>query len=151
VKGPRAAIYLDRFWNELSGGPEKKNRRKRPAATTPNCTRGRKLCTTPFRAVRRIQPGRPIDNKALLAQGGKITMPVFRRRRGENPSARPMGGLICASSPPMSPAASFPNSGHWIMEENPQATVIKLVAEFLAKMRRAFFVLRAFADGLPQS
>jgi pimeloyl-ACP methyl ester carboxylesterase len=25
-----------------------------------------------------------------------------------------------------------PNSGHWIMEENPQAT-IKLVTEFLAK------------------
>ena len=28
--------------------------------------------------------------------------------------------------------AIVPNSGHWIMEENPQAT-IKLVTEFLAK------------------
>lgn len=28
--------------------------------------------------------------------------------------------------------AIVPNSGHWIMEENPQA-IIKLVTEFLAK------------------
>jgi len=70
------------------------------------------------------------DNKALLAKGGKITMPVFaigaEKFFGKNmadhmqfAASNVTGGIV-------------PNSGHWIMEENPQAT-IKLVTDFLAK------------------
>jgi pimeloyl-ACP methyl ester carboxylesterase len=70
------------------------------------------------------------DNKALLANGGKITMPVFglgaEKFFGKNMAdhmqfvaTNVTGGIV-------------PDSGHWIMEENPQAT-IKLVTDFLAK------------------
>ncbi|HXC96069.1 MAG TPA: alpha/beta hydrolase, partial [Edaphobacter sp.] len=66
----------------------------------------------------------------LLAKGGKITMPVFaigaEKFFGKNmadhmqfAASNVTGGIV-------------PNSGHWIMEENPQAT-IKLVTDFLAK------------------
>src|SRR2546421_1026836 len=70
------------------------------------------------------------DNKALLAKGAKITMPVFAI------GAEKFFGKGMADE--MRFAASnvtggiAPNSGHWIMEENPQAT-IKLVTDFLAK------------------
>jgi pimeloyl-ACP methyl ester carboxylesterase len=70
------------------------------------------------------------DNKALLAMGGKINMPVFAI------GAEKFFGKGMADE--MRFAASnvtggiVPNSGHWIMEENPQAT-IKLVTDFLAK------------------
>ena len=69
------------------------------------------------------------DNKALLAKGGKITMPVFAI------GAEKVFGKGMADE--MRFAASnvtggiVPNSGHWIMEENRQAT-IKLVTDFLA-------------------
>jgi len=70
------------------------------------------------------------DNKALLAKGGKITMPVFglgaEKFFGKNMAdhmqfvaTNVTGGIV-------------PDSGHWIMEENPQAT-IKFVTDFLAK------------------
>ena len=70
------------------------------------------------------------DNEALLATGGKITMPVFAV------GAEKLFGTGMADE--MRSAASnvtggiVPNSGHWIMEENPQATV-ELVTGFLAK------------------
>jgi pimeloyl-ACP methyl ester carboxylesterase len=71
-----------------------------------------------------------VDNKALLAEHGKITMPVLaigaEKFFGKNMAdhmqfvaSNVTGGIV-------------PNSGHWIMEENPQAT-IKLVTDFLAK------------------
>ena len=70
------------------------------------------------------------DNKALLAKVGKITMPVFgigaEKFFGKNmaddmrfAASNVTGGIV-------------PNSGHWIMAENPQAA-IKLVADFLAQ------------------
>ena len=68
------------------------------------------------------------DNKALLAKGGKITMPVFaigaekffgKGMADETRATNVTGGIV-------------PDSGHWIMEENPQAT-IKLVTDFLAR------------------
>jgi pimeloyl-ACP methyl ester carboxylesterase len=70
------------------------------------------------------------DNEALLAKGGKITMPVFAL------GAEKLFGTGMADE--MRFAASnvtggiVPNSGHWIMEENPQATV-ELVTGFLEK------------------
>jgi len=70
------------------------------------------------------------DNKALLAKSGKITMPVFaigaEKFFGKGMAdemrlvaSNVTGGIV-------------PNSGHWIMEQNPQAT-IKLVTDFLSK------------------
>ena len=66
----------------------------------------------------------------MLAKAGKLTMPVFAIGaeksfgKGEADDLR-----FVASNVTM---GIVPNSGHWIMEENPQAT-IKLVTGFLAK------------------
>ncbi len=71
-----------------------------------------------------------IDNKALLAQGGKITMPVFAIGAEKSFGTAMADDLRFVATNVT--GGIVPNSGHWIMEENPQATV-KLVAEFLAK------------------
>jgi pimeloyl-ACP methyl ester carboxylesterase len=123
----RERIYLDRFWNELSGDPTRidENTRQHYAAryARPHAMHD---AFEQFGAFRQDAE----DNKALLANGGKITMPVFAI------GAEKFFGKSMADE--MQFAASnvtggiVPNSGHWIMSENPQATV-KLVTDFLAK------------------
>ncbi len=71
-----------------------------------------------------------IDNKALLAQGGKLTMPVLAVG-AEKSFGTGMADVLRFVASNVS-VGIVPNSGHWIMEENPQAT-IKIVTEFLAK------------------
>jgi len=71
-----------------------------------------------------------IDNKALLAQGGKLTMPVLGLG-GEKSFGTGMADELRFVANSVS-GGIVPHSGHWIMEENPQATV-KIVTEFLAK------------------
>jgi len=60
------------------------------------------------------------DNKALLAKGGKITMPVFASAP-RNLSARTWP-IICGSPPATSRGAIVPTRA-LDMEENPQATI----------------------------
>jgi len=122
----RERIYLDRFWNELSGDPKgiDEDTRQHYAAlyARPHAMHD---AFEQFGAFSQDAA----DNKALLAKGGKITMPVFAL------GAEKFFGKGMADE--MRFAASnvtggiVPNSGHWIMEENPQAT-IKLVTDFLA-------------------
>jgi pimeloyl-ACP methyl ester carboxylesterase len=71
-----------------------------------------------------------IDNKALLAHGGKLTMPVLGPG-GEKSFGPGMADELRFVADNVS-SGIVPHSGHWIMEENPQATV-KIVTEFLAK------------------
>jgi len=126
VKG-RERIYLDRFWNELSADPKKIDEETR--------THYAKLYARPqamhdaFEQFGAFSQD-AIDNKALLAQGGKITMPVFAIGAEKSFGAAMADDLRFVATNVT--GGIVPNSGHWIMEENPQATV-KLVAEFLAK------------------
>jgi pimeloyl-ACP methyl ester carboxylesterase len=123
----RERIYLDRFWNELSGDPKRidEETRQHYAAlyARPHAMHD---AFEQFGAFRQDAA----DNEALLAKGGKITMPVFAL------GAEKLFGTGMADE--MRFAASnvtggiVPNSGHWIMEENPQATV-ELVTGFLEK------------------
>src|SRR5882672_5364877 len=126
VKG-RERILLDRFYNELSAHPKKIDEETRSHYA--------KLYARPhamhdafeqFGAFSRDA----IDNKALLAQGGKITMPVFAIGAEKSFGTAMADDLRFVATNVT--GGIVPNSGHWIMEENPQATV-KLVAEFLAK------------------
>ena len=71
-----------------------------------------------------------IDNKALLAKGGKLPMPVLAIGAEKSFGAAQAEVLRFVASNVT--GGIVPNSGHWIMEENPQAT-IQLVVEFLAK------------------
>jgi pimeloyl-ACP methyl ester carboxylesterase len=71
-----------------------------------------------------------IDNKALLATAGKLTMPVLAIGAEKSFGAGMADELRYVASNVN--GAIVPRSGHWIMEENPHAT-IKIVTEFLAK------------------
>ena len=68
------------------------------------------------------------DNKALLEERGKLPMPVLAVGAlfgsGMADELRFVASDVTG--------AIVPDSGHWIMEENPQATVT-LVSGFIAK------------------
>ena len=68
-----------------------------------------------------------IDNKAFLAKG-KLTMPVLAV--GGEKSFGPMMATVMRAAATNVTEAVVPHSGHWVMEENPAATV-KLVTDFL--------------------
>src|SRR5216684_1845130 len=126
VKG-RERIYLDRFWNELSADPKKIDEETRSHyAKLYARSHAMHDAFEQFGAFSQDA----IDNKALLAQGGKITMPVFAVGAEKSFGTAMADDLRFVATNVT--GGIVPNSGHWIMEENPQATV-KLVAEFLAK------------------
>ncbi|MBV9911183.1 MAG: alpha/beta hydrolase [Sinobacteraceae bacterium] len=121
----RERIYLDRFWNELSADPKKIDEptREHYAAlySRPHAMHD---AFEQFGAFTQDAA----DNKALLAQGGKLKMPILalgaQKSFGEGMATElrfvgedVKGGIV-------------PDSGHWIMEENPGATTT-LVGEFV--------------------
>ena len=125
VKG-RERIYLDRFWNELSANPkaidEATRRHYAKIYARPGAMHA---AFNQFAAFSQDAS----DNKAF-ANKGKLTMPILalgaEKSFGEQQAAimrevgtNVEGGIIA-------------NSGHWIMEEQPDATV-KAVREFLGK------------------
>jgi pimeloyl-ACP methyl ester carboxylesterase len=67
------------------------------------------------------------DNKAFVAES-MLTMPVLAI--GGEKSFGPMMGTVMRAAASNVQTAVVPNSGHWVMEENPAAT-IKLVEDFL--------------------
>jgi pimeloyl-ACP methyl ester carboxylesterase len=123
----RERIYLDRFWNELSADPKKidEETRQHYAAlyARPHAMHD---AFEQFAAFNQDAE----DNKALLAKGGKITMPVFAIGAEKSFGSAMADDLHFVATNVT--GGIVPASGHWIMEENPQTTV-KLVTEFLAK------------------
>ncbi|HLW23459.1 MAG TPA: alpha/beta hydrolase [Steroidobacteraceae bacterium] len=126
VRG-RERIYLDRFYNELSADPKSIDTvtREHYAAlyARPHAIHD---AFEQFGAFYQDAT----DNKALLAHGGKLTMPVLAVG-----AEKSFGGGEAVELRFVASNVSegiIPNSGHWIMEENPKAT-IKIVTEFLAK------------------
>src|ERR1700675_3754239 len=123
----RERIYLDRFWDELSADPKTIDEQTREHYAS--------LYARPHAIHDAFEQfgafGQDaIDNKALLAKGGKLTMPVLAVG-GEKSSGKGMVDILAFVATNVT-GGIVPNSGHWIMEENPQAT-IKLVVNFLAK------------------
>jgi pimeloyl-ACP methyl ester carboxylesterase len=123
----RERIYLDRFYNELSADPKAIDTETRDHYAAlyarPNAMHD---AFEQFGAFSQDA----IDNKALLAQAGKLTMPVLGVG-GEKSFGTGMADELRFVADNVS-SEIVPHSGHWIMEENPQATV-KIVTEFLAK------------------
>jgi pimeloyl-ACP methyl ester carboxylesterase len=72
-----------------------------------------------------------IDSKAFLAQG-KLMMAVLAI--GEEAAFGSMMATVMRFAATDVHEAIIPASGHWIMEENPSAT-IKLVIDFLESSR----------------
>jgi pimeloyl-ACP methyl ester carboxylesterase len=126
VKG-RERIYLDRFWNELSADPKVIDEATRQHYAS--------LYARPHAIHDAFEQfgafsQDAIDNKAMLAKGGKLTIPVLAVGAEKSFGSGQADDLRFVATNVKS--AIVPKSGHWIMEENPQATV-RLVTEFLAK------------------
>jgi pimeloyl-ACP methyl ester carboxylesterase len=123
----RERIYLDRFYNELSADPKTIDTETRDHYAA--------LYAKPHAMHDAFEQfgaffQDAIDNKALLAQAGKLAMPVLAVG-GEKSFGTGMADELRFVASNVS-GGIVPHSGHWIMEENPQATV-KIVTEFLAK------------------
>jgi pimeloyl-ACP methyl ester carboxylesterase len=120
----RERIYLDRFWNEFSASPA----RFREAAREHYA----KLYALPgamhsgFAQFAAFDQD-AIDNKAFVAKG-KLAMPVLAV--GGEKSFGPMMATVMRFAASDVREAVVPDSGHWIMEENPDATV-RMVRDFL--------------------
>ena len=122
----RERIYLDRFWNEFSATPARFSEAARQ-----------------HYAALYAQPGRmhagflqfaafdqdAIDNRAFLAKD-RLKMPVLALG-GEKSFGATMAAVMRAAADNVTQGI-VPDSGHWIMEENPRATTA-LVREFLTR------------------
>ena len=125
VKG-RERIYLDRFWNELSANPksidEATRRHYAKLYARPGAMHS---AFNQFAAFTQDA----IDNKALVAKG-KLAMPVLAIGAEKSFGAAMADELHHVATDVTS--AVIPNSGHWLMEEQPAATIAAIIA-FLSK------------------
>jgi pimeloyl-ACP methyl ester carboxylesterase len=122
----RERIYLDRFWNEFSADPKKFGEASREHYAALYARPG--AMHAGFEQFKAFDQD-AIDNKAFVA-AGKLTMPVLAI--GGEKSFGPMMATVMRAAATDVTEAIVPNSGHWVMEENPLAT-IKLITDFLAK------------------
>ena len=122
----RERIYLDRFWNEFSADPKGFDEASREHYAALYAQPG--AMHAGFEQFKAFDQD-AIDNKAFVA-AGKLTMPVLAV--GGEKSFGPMMATVMRAAAIDVTEAIVPNSGHWVMEENPAAT-IKLVTDFLAK------------------
>ena len=122
----RERIYLDRFYNELSANPKSIDEETRQHYATlyarPHAIHD---AFEQFGAFNQDA----IDNKALLAKGGKLTLPVLALGAEKSFGAGEAEDLRFVASNVT--GGIVPNSGHWIMEENPTSTIAQ-VTDFLA-------------------
>jgi len=123
VKG-RERIYLDRFWNEFSADPKRFDEASRAHYARLYALPG--AMHSGFEQFHAFDQD-AIDNKAFMAKG-PLTMPILAVG-GEKSFGQTMAVVMRAAATNVQ-AAVIPGSGHWIMEENPTAT-IKTVADFL--------------------
>jgi pimeloyl-ACP methyl ester carboxylesterase len=123
VKG-RERIYLDRFWNEFSADPknfdEASRRHYAKFYALPGAMRSG---FAQFGAFDQDV----IDNKAYLAKG-PLQMPVLAI--GGEKSFGTMMATVAQAAATNVKGAVIPGAGHWLMEEQPAATVA-VIADFL--------------------
>jgi len=124
----RERIYLDRFWNEFSATPSRFSEAARQHYA--------KLYARPgamhagFAQFAAFDQD-ATDNKAFVA-AGKLDVPVLALG-GEKSFGLTMAVVMRFAASNVEEGV-VPDSGHWIMEENPKATVA-LVRAFLDKGR----------------
>ncbi len=123
----RERIYLDRFYNELSADPKKIDEATRQHYAVlyakPHAMHD---AFEQFGAFNQDA----IDNKALLAEKGKLKMRVLALG-GEKSFGTAEADVLRVVATDVT-MGLIPASGHWIMDENPAATTTSIV-DFLAK------------------
>lgn len=123
----RERIYLDRFWNDFSADPKHFDEASREHYAKLYALPG--AMHSGFEQFHAFDQD-AIDNRAWLASKGKLAMPVLALG-GEKSFGDQMAVVMRAGAADVT-GGTVPGSGHWIMEENPAATV-KLVRAFLDK------------------
>jgi pimeloyl-ACP methyl ester carboxylesterase len=120
----RERIYLDRFWNEFSADPkhfgEAARRHYAELYAMPGAMHSGFMQFAAFDQD-------AIDNQQFLTKG-KLSMPVLAIG-GEKSFGTTMAKIMRFAASDVSEAV-VPDSGHWIMEENPAAT-IAMIRRFL--------------------
>jgi pimeloyl-ACP methyl ester carboxylesterase len=120
VKG-RERIYLDRFWNEFSADPKHFDEASRQHYAKLYALPG--AMHSGFEQFHAFDQD-VIDNKAFLAKG-PLPMPVLAI--GGEKSFGPMMATVARAAATNVQGAVIAGSGHWLMEEKPQATVAVIV------------------------
>jgi len=120
----RERIYLDRFWNEFSATPSRFSEAAREHYAELYALPG--AMHSGFMQFAAFDQD-ALDNQSFLSKG-KLGMPVLAVG-GEKSFGRMMAEIMRFAATDVREAL-IPDSGHWIMEENPTAT-IALVRDFL--------------------
>jgi pimeloyl-ACP methyl ester carboxylesterase len=123
VKG-RERIYLDRFWNEFSADPRRWDEASRQHYAALYARPG--AMHSGFEQFHAFdQDAR--DNHEFL-KAGPLPMPVLAI--GGDKSFGPTMAVVAQAAASNVKGVVIPGSGHWLMEEQPKATVAA-IAEFL--------------------
>ena len=122
----RERIYLDRFWNEFSASPDRFSEAARVHYAALYALPG--AMHSGFAQFAAFDQD-AIDNREFLSHG-RLAMPILAV--GGEKSFGPMMATVMRAAGDDVTLAIVPDSGHWIMEENPAATT-RLVLDFLAR------------------
>ncbi len=122
----RERIYLDRFWNEFSASPDRFTEGARQHYAKLYALPG--AMHSGFAQFAAFDQD-AVDNREFLARG-RLKMPLLAL--GGQKSFGPMMATVMRAGGDNVTEGVVPDSGHWIMEENPGATT-KLVRDFLAR------------------
>ncbi len=120
----RERIYLDRFWNEFSANPSRFSEAARVHYSKLYAMPG--AMHSGFMQFAAFDQD-ATDNQKFLAKG-KLPMPVLAIG-GEKSFGTTMAEIMRFAASNVR-AGVIPDSGHWIMEENPVAT-ISMIRDFL--------------------
>lgn len=123
----RERIYLDRFWNEFSATPSRFSEAARVHYAKLYAMPG--AMHSGFAQFAAFDQD-ALDNKTFVATKGKLGMPVLALGGGK--SFGPLMATVMRAAATDVTEDVVPDSGHWIMEENPTAT-IALVRAFLER------------------
>jgi pimeloyl-ACP methyl ester carboxylesterase len=113
----RERIYLDRFWNEFSADPKSFGEASREHYAQLYAQPG--AMHAGFNQFAAFDQD-AIDNKAFVAKG-KLKMPVLAV--GGEKSFGPTMAVVMRAAASNVAELVIPNAGHWLMEEQPAATV----------------------------
>ena len=118
----RERIYLDRFWNELSANPSAIDEETRAHYAALYARPGAMHCAfNQFAAFAQDA----VDNKAF-ASGAKLAMPVLAIGADKS-FGTGMADVLRFVAADVT-AEVIDNSGHWLMEEQPAATIAAIQA-----------------------
>jgi pimeloyl-ACP methyl ester carboxylesterase len=113
----RERIYLDRFWNEFSADPKRFGEASREHYA--RLYAGPGAMHAGFEQFKAFDQDAS-DNKAFLARG-KLTMPVLAI--GGEKSFGPTMAVVMRAAADHVTELVIPDSGHWLTEEQPKASI----------------------------